>query len=267
MASIPDLYQMLGVQRDATDDEIKRAYRRLARELHPDVNTNPEAEHRFKEVTAAYETLSDPHRRRQYDLFGSQGFSPDVGFPFGDLGDIFDVFFGGGVGSRRRGGRRRTRTVRGQDLLVELNLSFEEAAFGGEHQVEMDSLVRCTRCDGTGCEPGTHPSRCHRCGGSGEIQDVARSVFGTVMTSRSCPTCGGTGEEIASPCQQCGGDGRRQERRTVSVTVPAGVASRSRRWRGPSASLWTLEWHPGPCSSFGARACRTRAGGAAATCW
>jgi molecular chaperone DnaJ len=224
MASIPDLYRVLGVHRDASDDEIKRAYRKLARELHPDVNNDPDAEHRFKEVTAAYETLSDPNRRRQYDLFGSQEISPDVGFPFGDLGDIFDVFFGGGVGGRRRTSRRRSRTVRGQDLLVELNLTFEEAAFGGEHEVEVESLVRCTRCEGSGCEPGTHPSRCRRCGGSGEIQDVARSVFGTVMTSRSCTTCQGTGEEIAAPCRTCGGDGRRRELQTVSVNVPGGVA-------------------------------------------
>jgi molecular chaperone DnaJ len=224
MASIPDLYQVLGVRPDATGDEIKRAYRRLAREYHPDVNNDPEAEQRFKQVSAAYETLSDPNRRRQYDMFGSQGLSPDVGFPFGDLGDIFDVFFGGGIGGRRRGTRRRSRTTRGQDLLVQLDLTFEEAAFGGEHQVEMESLVQCTRCEGSGCEPGTHPSRCHRCGGAGEIQDVARSVFGTVMTSRSCPTCEGTGEEIAAPCRDCGGEGRLRERQAVSVAVPAGVS-------------------------------------------
>jgi molecular chaperone DnaJ len=157
-------------------------------------------------------------------MFGSQGLSPDAGFPFGDLGNIFEVFFGGGMGARQRGTRRRTRTGRGQDLLVELGLTFEEAAFGGEHQVEVDSLVRCARCGGSGCEPGTHPSRCHRCGGAGEIQDVARSVFGTVMTSRSCPTCQGTGEEIAAPCRDCGGDGRRPERKAVSIAVPAGVS-------------------------------------------
>jgi molecular chaperone DnaJ len=225
MASIPDLYGVLGVDHDANGDEIRRAYRRLARELHPDINADPEAERRFKEITAAYQTLSDPARRRQYDMFGGQGGIPDVsGFPFGDFGDIFDVFFGRGAGSRTRAPRQRTRTTRGQDLAVDLSLSFEDAAFGGDHQVALQTLVTCTRCQGNGCEPGTHPSRCHRCGGTGEIQDVARSVFGTVMTSRPCEVCAGTGEEIASPCRTCGGDGRLQEEQSVTVAVPAGVA-------------------------------------------
>jgi molecular chaperone DnaJ len=224
MASIPDLYDVLGVHHDASEDEIRRAYRRLARELHPDVNNDPEAERRFKEITAAYQTLSDPARRRQYDMFGGQTGFPDVGgFPFGDFGEIFDVFFGRG-GSRTRAPRQRTRTSRGQDLAVDLSLTFEEAAFGGEHQVAVQTLVICTRCNGNGCEPGTHPSRCRRCGGTGEIQDVARSVFGTVMTSRPCEVCEGTGEEIASPCRICGGSGRLQEEQNVTVAVPAGVA-------------------------------------------
>lgn len=224
MASLPDLYGILGVARDASDDEIKRAYRQLARELHPDVNGDPDAEHRFKQITAAYQTLSDPSKRRQYDMFGAQGAAaPDL-FPFGDFGDIFDVFFGGGVGRRRGGSRRRTRTMRGEDLLVELPLTFEEAVFGGPHEVVVGSLERCSRCQGSGCEPGTHPSRCTRCGGSGEIQDVSRSVFGTVMTSRPCTVCEGTGEEIAAPCTQCRGEGRTPKKQSVTVDVPAGVA-------------------------------------------
>jgi molecular chaperone DnaJ len=220
---VPDLYEVLGVRRDATPDEIKRTYRRLARELHPDVNDDPDAERRFKQITAAYQTLSDPVRRRQYDLFGGQGVAPDL-FPFGDMGDIFDVFFGGGIGGRRRGTRRRARAHRGEDLFVRLTLQFEEAAFGTEKEVSVDTMHECGRCRGSGCEPGTHPSRCTRCGGSGEIQDVSRSVFGTVMTARPCTTCEGTGEEIAAPCKECRGDGRLPTRQARTVEVPAGVA-------------------------------------------
>jgi molecular chaperone DnaJ len=222
MSRLPDLYAVLGVPRDATEDEIKRTYRRLARELHPDVNNDPEAEHRFKEITAAYQTLSDPAKRRQYDLFGQEGAAAGGFFPFGDMTDIFDVFFGTGFGSRRS--RRRTRTHRGEDLFVRLDLTFEEAVFGSQKEVTVESLEACSRCQGSGCEPGTHPSRCSRCGGSGEIQDVSRSVFGTVMTARPCTVCEGTGEEIASPCRECGGDGRLPRRQTVTVDVPAGVS-------------------------------------------
>jgi molecular chaperone DnaJ len=225
---IPDLYQVLGVLRNASDEEIKRTYRRLARELHPDVNGDPEAERRFKQITAAYQTLSDPARRRQYDLFGTTGGGPTSGpsdvFPFGDVGDIFDVFFGGGLGGRRRTGRRATRMHRGEDLFVRVGLSFEEAAFGIQRELSIDGLDVCPRCQGSGCAPGTHPSRCGRCGGTGEIQDVSRSMFGTVMTARACTMCDGTGEEIAAPCSDCRGDGRIGATRTVPVEVPAGVA-------------------------------------------
>jgi molecular chaperone DnaJ len=226
MAQSRDLYDVLGVSRDAGPDEIKRAYRRLAREHHPDVNPDPTAEARFKEATAAYETLSDPVKRRQYDLFGVAGVgagAPDV-FPFGDMGDVFDVFFGGGFGGRRQRTRRPTRIRRGEDLFVALALSFDEAVFGAKREVEVDTLVECAVCQGTGCAPGTHPSRCARCGGTGEVQDVARSLFGTVMTSRTCATCSGTGQEIAVPCSACGGEGRQPSRRTLAVDVPAGVA-------------------------------------------
>lgn len=219
----PDLYAVLGVRPDAPDDEIRKTYRRLARELHPDVNKDPDAERRFKQITAAYQTLSDPARRRQYDMFGSAGGRADL-FPFGDMGDIFDVFFGGGLGGRRRRTHRRTRTHRGEDLFVELSLTFEEAAFGVQKEVTVDSLEECARCQGNGCEPGTHPSRCTRCGGSGEIQDVSRSMFGTVMTARPCTTCEGTGEEIAAPCMDCSGEGRVPRSQTPTVDVPAGVA-------------------------------------------
>jgi molecular chaperone DnaJ len=224
MATLPDLYAVLGVRPDASDDEIKRAYRKLARELHPDVNADPEAERRFKQITAAYQTLSDPAKRRQYDMFGSGGGGMPDFFPFGDMGDIFDVFFGGGVGGRRRGSRRRSRIQRGEDLFVQIALEFEEAAFGVQKDVTVDSREECSRCHGSGCEPGTFPSRCRRCGGAGEIQDVARSVFGTVMTARPCTVCDGTGEEIAAPCKTCGGEGRVPKQQTISVEVPAGVS-------------------------------------------
>ena len=218
MAETQDLYAVLGVDRMASTDDIKKAYRKLARELHPDVNGDPDAGERFKRVTAAYEVLSDPAKRRQYDTFGSQAI-PDM-FPFGD---IFDVFFGSGFGGTRTRGRR-TRTRPGEDVFAQVSLTLEEAAFGTQREVEIQSLETCERCNGTGCEPGTYPTRCTRCGGAGEIQDVQRSFFGTIMTARTCPTCGGTGEEIKNPCGQCRGEGRLPRRQTVTVEVPAGVS-------------------------------------------
>jgi molecular chaperone DnaJ len=224
MASIPDLYSVLGVRHDASGDEIKQAYRKLARQLHPDVNDDPEAERRFKQITAAYQTLSDPAKRRQYDMFGSGGGQTPDFFPFGDMGDIFDVFFGGGVGGRRRGSRRRSRIQRGEDLFVQITLTFDEAAFGIQKDIPVASREECERCHGNGCEPGTFPSRCRRCGGAGEIQDVARSVFGTVMTARPCTVCEGTGEEIAVPCKTCSGEGRVPQEQRIGVEIPAGVS-------------------------------------------
>src|SRR5919106_4154234 len=153
-----NLYDVLGVSRDATQDDIRKAYRRLAREHHPDVNRDPEAERRFKEINLAYQTLSDPAKRRQYDLFGGEGLSPDMFGGFGDLADIFDAFFGGSPFGRSTGrGRRRTRTSRGADLHVVLDLTFEEAGFGTSREVAVDTLRTCERCAGSGSEPGTHP--------------------------------------------------------------------------------------------------------------
>ncbi|HTG48054.1 MAG TPA: molecular chaperone DnaJ [Actinomycetota bacterium] len=221
MAATRDLYALLGVARDATDAEIRTAYRRLARELHPDVNGDPAAETRFKEIAGAYEILSDPDKRAQYDAYGDGG-----GQPFADIGDIFEMFFGqggfGGFGSRRRGPRTRTR--RGEDVGVHLRLSFAEAAFGVRQDVELERLAVCERCMGNGAQPGSAPIACRTCGGTGEVQSVRRSVFGTLMTTSPCGTCQGTGQEIPDPCEDCHGEGRIRRQATVAVEIPAGVA-------------------------------------------
>jgi molecular chaperone DnaJ len=221
MARTRDLYEILGVPRDATQEEIKRAYRRLARQYHPDVNRSHDAEERFKEIAAAYEILSDPDKRARYDRYG-QGPGP-MDFPFGDVADIFEAFFGTG-GFGRRTVTRRTRTRAGEDLYAEVSISFEEAAFGAHREVEVERLEACPACGGTGAEPGTGPMRCRSCGGSGQVQEVRRSIFGTVMTARTCVACDGTGEEILTPCRRCRGGGRVAAVRSVPVDLPAGVA-------------------------------------------
>jgi molecular chaperone DnaJ len=218
-----DLYEVLGVPRDSSVEDIKKAYRKLARELHPDVNGDPEAEHRFKEVAGAYEILSDPEKRARYDRFGSQG----GGQPFADIQDIFDMFFGGGgfdpfARGRRRGPRSRQR--RGEDLAVALRLGFTEAAFGVRRDLEVERLAVCETCLGNGAQPGTAPIACRACGGVGEVQAVRRSVFGTLMTSSPCTTCDGTGQEIPDPCETCMGRGRVRRVSTVTVDIPAGVS-------------------------------------------
>jgi molecular chaperone DnaJ len=224
MAQARDLYDVLGVGRDASQQDIKKAFRRLARENHPDVNSDPEAEHRFKEITLAYETLSDPAKRQRYDMFGGQGLSRDMFSFLGDMDDIFEAFFGAPFGRSATRGRSRTRNRRGADLHAVLDLTFEEAAFGARKVVKVERLTQCQRCGGNGSEPGTHPSRCRRCDGTGEVSDVRRSIFGTVMMSRACDVCGGTGEVVASPCKECRGDGRIRGTQEVAVDVPAGVS-------------------------------------------
>ena len=218
-----DYYAVLGVGRDASADDIKKAYRKLARQYHPDVNPGPENEERFKEVSRAYEVLSDPQKREMFDLGGDPyATGGGVGQGFG-FSDIMDAFFGGG-GSR--GPRPRTR--RGQDALVRLDLDLAETAFGATKDITVDTAVGCTTCEGQGTAPGTHPRTCEVCRGRGEVQQVARSFLGQVMTSRPCAACGGHGTVIPSPCPDCSGEGRVRTRRTLTVKIPAGVGTGTR---------------------------------------
>ena len=224
-----DYYELLGVDRSASEEEIKRSYRRLARELHPDANPgDAQSEERFKLITTAYETLRDPERRRRYDMFGPDGVragaagGPDMGSFFGSgINDIFDAFFGGGF--ERGGGRRQSGPPRGQDAEVALELSFEEAVFGAQRDVPVRTAVACATCNGSGARPGTTPTSCSGCEGTGEVRRVRQSILGQVVTASPCPRCGGLGEEVRSPCPDCGGEGRRVETRTWAVDVPAGV--------------------------------------------
>lgn len=217
-----DYYATLGVRRDASQEEIKKAYRRLARELHPDVNPDPATQERFKEITAAYEVLSDPQKRQMHDMggdpFGGAGGGAGfgAGFPFSD---IMDAFFG--TASASRGPRSRARRGRNATIRVELDLA--ESGFGTTRELVVDTAILCEVCQGSGAAAGTHPDTCDMCHGRGEVSQVTRSFLGQVMTSRPCPQCGGFGSVIRHPCQECSGDGRVRTRRTIKVRIPAGV--------------------------------------------
>jgi len=225
-----DYYEVLNVSSSANKSELKKAFRKLAQQYHPDVNKAPEAADLFKEINEAYQILNDDQKRAAYDRFGHAGvegaaggggFSGDFG-GFGDLGSIFEEFFGGGVDM---GGRRsRTRARRGADLRADITITFEEAVFGVERELDVPRMEACERCDGDGAEPGTRPANCSTCNGRGEVQRRQQNpLFGTVITSSTCPTCGGSGEIISTPCNQCNGQKQVRISRKLKVKVPAGV--------------------------------------------
>ncbi len=222
-----DYYADLGVARDANPEDIKRAYRRAARRLHPDVNPGPQAEEQFKKVSQAYDVLSDPEKKQAYDMgadpYAAGAASFGQGFSFSD---IMDAFFGGQAGGPGRG--PRSRTTRGQDALVRLDIDLADAVFGAEKDLTIDTAVACGTCHGNGMQPGTSTRTCDVCGGRGEIQQVQRSFLGQVMTTRPCMTCQGFGQLITDPCYECSGDGRVRTRRTLTLKVPPGVDTGTR---------------------------------------
>ena len=210
-----DHYDVLGVSRDASEDQIKKAYRKLARELHPDVNPEPKAQEKFKLVTHAYEVLIDVEQRRNYDMGGRNPFGASAGFGFGD---IFDSFFGGG---QQRG--PRSRAQRGEDALLRIDLNLREAVFGVSKEIEIETAVLCETCSGSCCQPGTDLKTCDVCGGLGQISRQVRSLLGNVMTSQPCNSCRGFGQVVESPCVGCRGQGRVRAGRTLDLNIPGGV--------------------------------------------
>jgi molecular chaperone DnaJ len=216
-----DYYDLLGVPRSATPDEIKKAFRRLAMKHHPDKNREPGAEERFKEINEAYEVLSDPEKRALYDRFGHAGAENPFartfeGFDIGGFGDIFDAFFGA-AGSRRR------QPQRGGDLHYRMTLTFEEAVFGSEKEIEVTRSEPCSVCNGLRAEPGSEPRKCPVCNGSGEIRRAQRSIFGQFINVTTCDRCGGEGRIVDKPCHQCRGSGREMRKRKLEVRIPAGI--------------------------------------------
>jgi len=215
---VADHYETLGVSRDATPDEIKKAYRRLARELHPDVNPSEEAAERFKDVTHAYDVLSDPNERQRYDLGGGPGGA-------GGFGDIFETFFGG-FGAGQRG--PRSRAERGDDAMIRVDVELRDVIFGAQREVTINTAVLCGTCQGSCCQPGTTPVVCDICRGTGQVQRQVRSLFGNVVTAHPCGSCQGYGSVIEHPCVECGGKGRVRERRTLNLDIPSGIDTGTR---------------------------------------
>lgn len=224
MAVKRDYYDVLGVRREAGDEEIKRAFRKLAQQHHPDVDKSEGAEQRFKELNEAYRVLSDRQRRGAYDMFGHasvDGAAPGGfgGGGFGPFGDIFDAFFGG----TQAGARGRRRVIAGADLRYDLTIEFSEAVHGVSTEISFPTLVACGACEGSGVEPGTQPERCPECNGTGEKRRVAQTILGQMVNIVACPRCNGEGQVITTPCANCRGDGRVREERTIQVNVPAGI--------------------------------------------
>ena len=229
-----DYYEILGVGKDATKDEIKSAFRKMARKLHPDVNKAPDAEVKFKELGKAYETLMDDNKRATYDRYGEEGLN-NAGFDsqgpfangFGDLNDIFESFFGGfGFGGSRRVDPNAPQ--RGENLRLDIELSFEEAVFGVEKEVKIDHLETCPTCHGTGAKEGCEPTICPTCGGRGQVQQSTRTVLGNISQIVTCPTCHGKGKIISQPCPDCHGEGRKNVEKKLNIKIPQGVDNGSK---------------------------------------
>ena len=263
-----DYYDLLGVGRDADADTLKRSYRRLARQYHPDINKDPGAEDKFKEIGRAYEVLSDPQTRGRYDQFGEAGLGGAAGMPdMGDMGgfaDLFETFFsgfGGGMGgpggSGGGGGARRRGPRQGDDLRFDLTISFSEAVFGQEKEIQIRHLETCSTCSGSGAKSGSGPTTCGTCGGAGQVRRATRTPFGSFTQVAPCPTCEGSGQVIADPCNACGGQGLQQVRKKLRINIPAGVDSGTRlrvasegnagQRGGPAGDLYvflTVQSHP-----------------------
>ena len=230
MAEKRDYYESLGLQKGAGDDEIKKAYRKLAKEYHPDLHPGDKAaEEKFKEIGEAYEVLSDPDKKAKYDRYGHAAFDPSAGFGgggaggfggFDDLGDILGSIFGGGFGG---GGVRRNGPMRGENVRARLAITFEEAAFGCSKDVSITRIEDCDDCGGSGAAKGTVPETCPKCHGSGQVSAQQRTPFGVMATTTSCRNCGGTGKIVKTPCSRCSGKGKIRRQRTISVNIPAGI--------------------------------------------
>lgn len=233
MATNRDYYEVLGVDRNASDDEIKKAYRKLAKQYHPDLNPNnkEEAEQKFKEVGEAYSVLSDADKKARYDQFGHAGVDQSYGggpgggvsysnIDFGDLGDIFGSFFGGGASTSQR---RRSNVVPGEDVTVSVTVDFLEAVFGCTKSVNVRKLVTCSECNGTGAAAGSSPETCQTCKGTGRIRQVSQTMFGSMQTERVCSACGGSGKIIKNPCKSCNGTGQTRKSFTEDIKIPAGI--------------------------------------------
>ena len=253
-----DYYALLGVGRDVDADTLKRAYRRLARQYHPDVNKDPGAEDKFKEIGRAYEVLSDPQTRARYDQFGEAGLGgggmPDMG-DMGGFADLFETFFSGFGGAP--GGPRRRGPRQGDDLRLDLTISFQEAIFGQEQEVQIRHLETCSTCQGSGAKTGSGPTTCGTCSGAGQVRRATRTPFGSFTQVAPCPSCEGTGQVIADPCSACGGQGLQQVRKKLRLNIPAGVDTGTRlrvagegnagQRGGPSGDLYvflTVQSHP-----------------------
>jgi molecular chaperone DnaJ len=231
MADRKDYYEVLGIARDASQDDVRSAYRRLARQYHPDVNQTPAAADRFKEANEAYHILGDAERRQKYDRFGHAGVQENAGYEgfngagFGGFGDIFEDLFGFGM---RSGARSQNAPQRGADLQLNLRIPFREAVSGVRRKVDISRLEPCDRCGGTGAEPGTTPTRCPTCNGSGEVRRVQQTILGSFVNVTACPTCGGRGETIGTRCAKCVGERQVRRQRTIEVNIPAGVDTGTR---------------------------------------